>query len=161
MQSFVTRPLVALFTFVIGTAVAMIPSVFGPGAVTDQSAAERAVLEVQRAYLRAHVDRDTATLDRVLADDFTIGSSPYRRVSKAQRLAMLENEDFTFLSIDDREVQVTINGDFAVVTGEAVVKGRYQDRDFVSPRYWFARTFEKRDGQWQIVAVQANRFARW
>ena len=153
MPHLIVRLAVAILTFTIGLATATIPTGFRFN-TTLYSAAEREVLEVEQAYINAHIQRDTTALDRILADDFTIRLARDRVTTKAARLSLLENPDFTFMSIDTYNVKVQVSGDEAVVTGRAILRGRHRDREFSSPTYGFTRTYEKRQGHWQIVNVQ-------
>jgi ketosteroid isomerase-like protein len=118
------------------------------------TAAEQELLSIERRYLDAHVERDAAALDSILADDFIIANSRGRVSDKASRLALVEDSDFTFVNIETFDVDAHVNGDEGVVTGSATVTGRYQDREFQSPPYRFIRRYEKRQGRWQIVSVQ-------
>jgi ketosteroid isomerase-like protein len=153
--------LVSLATFLIGTAITA-PWSGGArhdaNATTANTAAEQELLSIERRYVDAHVQRDTATLDSILADDFTIMHRYGIVGDKAERLALLENPDFTFVSVDTSDVEVTVDGDEGTVTGRAVVRGRYGDREFRSPPYRYTRRYEKRQGRWQIVSVQFSRF---
>jgi ketosteroid isomerase-like protein len=155
MQRQALHIFVALVTFLIGmTAAGLRPAHHSD--LRSPSRAEQEVLSVEREYLDAHVEHDVATLDRILADDFTFLHGGRYVTTKAQRLALMENPDFSFLSIDTDDVDVSVNGDQAIVTGEAVVRGRYQEREFVSPPYSYLRVYEKRQGRWQIVSVEAT-----
>ncbi len=155
MKFYALRLIVALTTFVIGLTSATVLNAFRFDTATS-SAAQQEILQIERQYVQAHLQKDTATLDNILADEFTISS--YRRVTnKDQRLALLRNQYFAFESINTDEVKVDVNGDNATVTGEAVVQGRYGDREFTSPTYRFIREYEKRQGLWQIVSVRVLR----
>ena len=156
MQRQALHIFVALATFLVGmTAAQLWPAQHT--ALFSHSQAEQEVLSVERQYLDAHVARDAAALDRILSDDFTFLHGGRYLTSKAERLALMENPDFSFLSIDTDDVSVSVNGDHAFVTGEAVVRGRYKEREFVSPPYRYMRVYEKRQGRWQIVSVEATR----
>ncbi|HYY58885.1 MAG TPA: nuclear transport factor 2 family protein [Pyrinomonadaceae bacterium] len=157
MPRIIIHLLVSLATFLIGTAITAPWSSTARHEAHSYTSAEREILSLERRYLDAHVQRDTATLDSILADDFTIMHRYGRVGDKAERLALVENPDFTFLSVDTSDVDVTINGDEGIVTGRAVVTGRYEDREFRSPLYRFTRRYEKRQGRWQIVSVQFSR----
>ena len=150
--------LVSLATFFIGVTVAM-PWAADHHAVSgySNSSEERELLSIERRYLDAHVNRDVAALDSVLADDFVVLHRFGRVGDKAERLALVVNADFTFLAVDTDDVNVTVNGDAGMVTGRAVVHGRYAEQEFMSPPYRYARRYEKRDGRWQIVSVQFSR----
>ncbi|HEY0407553.1 MAG TPA: nuclear transport factor 2 family protein [Pyrinomonadaceae bacterium] len=150
------RLIVALFTFLIGlSSVAVLSPLRFDAAANGK--AEQEIRQAESQYLMAHLQRDTATLDSLLADEFTIGRVRGRGMNKAERLALLEDDDFAFTSIQTDNVQVSVNGESAVVTGEAVVQGHYGDREFASPPYGFTRQYEKRQGRWQIVSVTVHR----
>lgn len=156
MQRNIIYLFVSIATFLTGTIItapwrAADRAVAPPASYT---VAEQEMLSVERRYLDAHVERDVAALDSILADDFIIANSRGPVSDKASRLALVEDSDFTFVSIDTFDVDAHVNGDEGVVTGRATVTGRYQDREFQSPPYRFIRRYEKRQGRWQIVSVQ-------
>lgn len=153
MKHLAIRLIVSLLTFAIGLASFSLLNFSSPA---SDSRDEQAILRIERQYIQANVDGDTATLDRILADDFTIRS---RRgfTTKAERLALLENPDFSFKAISTDEVKVEVNGDRATVTGEASVESRHYDEVFASPTYRFTRSYEKREGGWKIVSVRVKR----
>jgi hypothetical protein len=156
MQRIIINLVVSLATFIIGVTAATPWTAFR---TTFDSQDKTEILKVEQQYLRAHINRDTATLDRVLADDFFISGYRGNVENKAERLALVEDPDRVFQSIDTRNVDVTvISSDRAYVTGEAVVRGSDHGRDFVSLPYHFIRTYERRDGQWQVVSVRCGRY---
>lgn len=157
MKYLALRLIVALSTFLVGLSVAAVLAPLRFDTVA-RGEAEQEILQVERQYIQAHLDSDTATLDNILADEFTIGRSRGRGMNKAQRLALLEDPDFAFASISTGDVQVEVNGERAIVTGRAMVEGHYGDREFSSPSYKFTRDYEKRQGRWQIVSVRVRRY---
>ena len=145
-----TRLPVALVTFFVGIAAANLGVRVWPGnAATAHDADERAVLEVEREYIRAHTERDVATLERVLADDFTSFGG---RVRKEQRLALLANPLFVVTSLETDDVSVGVGGTEGWVAGRARLSGSFRGRDFTTPYYRFTRRYVKRDGRWQIIS---------
>src|SRR5947209_9670055 len=74
-----TRLPVALVTFFVGIATAGMGARLWPGPNAAHGADERAVLEVEREYIRAHKERDVAALERVLAADFTSFGGTWRK----------------------------------------------------------------------------------
>jgi ketosteroid isomerase-like protein len=156
MQKIIIHLVVSLATFIIGVTAATPWTAFR---TTFDSQDKAEILRVEQQYLAAHINRDTATLESVLADDFTISGYRGNVENKAERLALVEDSDRVFQSIDTRNVEVTVeSADRAYVSGEAVVRGSDHGRDFVSLPYHFIRTYEKRDGQWQIVSVRCGRY---
>ena len=147
MRYYATRIPAALITFVLGVASANLL-----GYVWDGSSDERAVLAVEREYVRAHLERDVAALDRALADDFTMFRGT---VTKEQRLAWLSLPFVRITALDTDDVQVFVNGKEATVTGTARLTGTFRrGREYTTPRYGYTRHLEKRGGRWQIVSVE-------
>ncbi|HEX8190157.1 MAG TPA: nuclear transport factor 2 family protein, partial [Pyrinomonadaceae bacterium] len=136
----------ALITFVLGVASSGLA-----GYVWGGSSDERAVLAVEREYVRAHVERDVEALDRVLAEDFSMFRG---KVKKAHRLALISNPLFAVTSLKTDDVQVVVNGGEAFLTGTARLSGSFRGREFNTPRYGYTRHFEKRGGRWQIVSCE-------
>ncbi|MDQ3818829.1 MAG: nuclear transport factor 2 family protein [Acidobacteriota bacterium] len=155
MKYLAPRLLASLLTFVIGTVSFTVLHTYYLRAVLN-SPEGQAIMQAENAYVRANLNRDTATLDNILADEFTIGSR-WRVANKAQRLALLENPDFAFEDIHIDYADVYVSGETAVVKGTAYVQTRYYDEESISPTYRFTRTYEKRDGRWQIISVRIGR----
>ena len=157
MKHLAVRPIVTLITFFIGLLSVALVAPLGFNPISDSNA-EKEILQVEREYIQAHLDKDIATLERILANDFTFGD---RRLveSKAQRLAELKSPDFDFEAIRTSNIQVEVNGDSATVTGEAYTRTFQYDVEVTSPTYRFKRLYEKRDGRWQIVAVRVGAYA--
>jgi ketosteroid isomerase-like protein len=147
MKYFATRLPAVLITFIVGVAAANLGAYIWTGSTSDESA----VLAVEREYIRAHVERDVAALERVLADDFSMFRG---KVTKEQRLAWLANPFVVITALKTKDVQVVVSGDEALVTGTATLTGRLRKREFSTPRYGFTRHYQKRGGRWQIVSCE-------
>ena len=150
MKYFATRLPAALFTFFLGLAATNAAAYLWPGSAPDGSA-ERAVLAVEREYIRAHLEGDVGALDRVLADDFSMFGG---RITKEHRLALISNPFFAVTSLKTEGVEVVVNGREAIVTGAARLTGSFRGREFNTPRYGYTRHLEKRGGRWQIVSCE-------
>lgn len=150
MRSYAIRLSVAVATFLAGSALAGLFG-FSPFWEPARGPEERAVLAVEREYIRAHTERDVAALERVLADDFT---SFKGRVRKSHRLALLANPLFKVSSLVTDDVTVHVRGSRARVSGTARMAGSFRGRAFDIPPYDFTRRYEKRDGRWQIVSCE-------
>jgi ketosteroid isomerase-like protein len=148
MQRYAVRLAAAFFAFLVGTASSSLFNLFSPAAATG---AEREVMSVEREYVRAHLERDVAALEQLLADDFT---SFRGRVRKEHRLAMIANPYFRVASLETSGVRVEVSGDEARVTGTATMKGSMAGRDFETPDYKYTRRLERRNGRWQITHMR-------
>ncbi len=146
MRYYATRIPAALITFLLGVGSANLLAY-----VWEGSSDERAVLAVEREYVRAHVERDVAALDRVLADDFSMFGG---RITKEHRLALISNPLFTVTSLKTSDVQVVVDGGHAMLTGTARLSGSFRGREFTTPRYGYTRRLERRRGRWQIVSCE-------
>jgi len=150
MRSYAIRLSVAVATFLAGSALAGLFG-FSPFEAPARGREERAVLAVEREYIRAHTERDVAALERVLADDFTSFNG---RVRKSHRLAMLANPLFNVSSLEPDDWAVRVRADRARVRGTARRAGTFRGRVFDIPPYSLTRRYEKRDGRWQIVSCE-------
>ena len=146
MRNIAIRLPAALMTFVLGVASANLAAYVRAG-----GSDEAAVLAVEREYVRAHVERDVAALERVLADDFSMFGG---QVGKRHRLALLKNPVFAFTALETSDVRVVVSGKQALLTGTAKLTTRVRGREFTTPRYGYTRHFEKRGGRWQIVSCE-------
>lgn len=155
MQRIIINLVVSLATFIIGVTAATPWTAFR---ATFDSQDKKDILKLERQYLDAHLARDTTRLNAILADDFTFSQSWGGVTNKAGRLALLENPDFAFESIDTDNVEVSVEGDRATLTGVAVVYSSTRGKPSVTTPYSYERIFERRDGQWQIVSVRAGRY---
>jgi ketosteroid isomerase-like protein len=151
MKYHLTRFGAGLVTFILGVTLAG-SFAFDKSGGRD----ERAVLAVEREYVRAHLERDVEALDRVLADDFTSFGG---RVKKGHRLALLANPLFTVVSLETEGVEVSVQGDEARVDGRAKMKSSFRGREVTTPWYGFTRRYERRQGRWQIVSCHFS--LRW
>lgn len=145
------RLAVALLTFIVGTAAALV-SPWRSAAPTN-AAEEQEVLRVERQYIEANLDADTDTLNEILADDFSIRTRWGRVTNKAERLALLEDPFFAFQVIRADDVSAKVTGDKAVVTGHVFIRSSYGHERSSGASYRYTREYEKRGGRWRIVSV--------
>ena len=114
---------------------------------------ENALMQMERDWTDAGVKKDTATLDRILADDWVGIDSEGKAETKTQSLERIKSPDSTTDSATVAEMKVRIFGNTAVVTGINVEKSQAKGKD-TSGRYVWTDVFVKRNGRWQAVASQ-------
>jgi ketosteroid isomerase-like protein len=126
----------------------------------QQSASEVAKVETETLlrqlndeWVKAIVRRDAATLDRIMADDF-LSAHPLQRDNKAQLLNDLASGDLRVEYLNRENVSVRIWGNTAVLTGRDSAKWFYRGREW-SGNYNIIHVYANRDGEWNLVAVQA------
>jgi ketosteroid isomerase-like protein len=117
-----------------------------------------AVLKADRALTEAHIKRDVKEVDRLLGSDYFHTSPNGNVFDKKQILSGLTDGRLTFEKIDDSDVKVAVYGDTAVITGLSKMKGKSKSRGAFDEEYRWIRVYVRRDGNWQSVAEQMNRF---
>ena len=120
---------------------------------------EQAIRQLVSELDNAQQQHDTATLDRIWADDLTFTNPAGEVLTKAQRLASRKSGETKSESFRSDDVQVRLYGDTAVVTSRATVKGQRQGQD-IGGQFRITSVYVKRQGRWQLVAGQATRIAR-
>ena len=115
----------------------------------------KALLSIEDEWLHA---RDSATLERILADDFVHPVAQGVFLSKAEHIEWYVKH-LPPLERKRRfdQVRVRIYGDTAVVNGMVIANdasGKEVDRSV------FTDVFVYRDGRWQAVNAQENRVSR-
>jgi len=117
--------------------------------ISAQDRDKRTVLRIEHDWLRALVERDRATLDRILADDFMDSSWKGELRNKRQVLAGLSKRLPYSQHLQD--VQIKLYGDAAVVRGLNMVSDQ---NGRIVMRIRFTDVLVYRHGHWQAVAAQ-------
>jgi len=113
------------------------------------------ILQAEQAWTAAFLQLDLATIDQLMADDYTIIQPGGAVVGKAETLASLRSEQRYWASATSDEHQVRIYGDTAVVIGRWTAKGVNHSEAFdYAARYMCV--WVKRAGRWQMVADQST-----
>jgi hypothetical protein len=119
---------------------------------------ERDVVKVQDALISAYIHRDTVTLDRILADEYTFINEDAGGVATKRQIldSFKSGGDRQITSYKRQDDKVRIYGDVAILTyryqSEETYKGRYNGGD-----YRVTRILVSRDGQWQMVGGQETK----
>lgn len=120
-----------------------------------KSAAE--VMATLAVWADAVRDRDAKALELLFADDLVITTHDGKVRGKKEELEVLKpNPNLETVAIENEDVGIKVFGDAAVVT--ALTKMRFVasgKESQVAMRY--TAVFVKRDGRWQIVALQTAR----
>ena len=117
---------------------------------------EQALMQLEREWFDAYVKKDTATLDRIEADDFAVTDPSGMVSTKAQDIDGVKSGKLVFESGTFDDMKVRVYGAAAVVTARVTLKGTYIGQD-ISGAYRGIDVFVKRNGRWQVVASQVTR----
>jgi len=118
---------------------------------------EATITQLERDWVAAIIKKDTATIDRLLAEEFN-GTSPTAHLyPKSSAVEDLTKGIFVVDSMVLDEISVTPYGDTAVAFTSQEEKSRYNGKD-TSGHYHYTDVWVKKDGQWQVVASHGSRF---
>ena len=121
-----------------------------PAASQQSGAVEQTLIQLDRELMDAAVSKDKAVFDRVASDHYVFvnpGGGIQERGASADG-PILE-------SIQTENVMVRVDGDTAVLTGKAMVKGKFANGTDISGPYTYMRVFVKQKGQWRLAAMSA------
>ena len=129
----------------------------GLSAQTDS--VRQALTQMERDWAQAMAKRDQATLDRILAADYSSTNADGEVSTKAQGDADIKAGVLKYDSFVVDDMNVRLFGDTAVVTGRSTLKGSYKGKD-ISGQNRFTDVFVRRDGRWQVVTTHFSRVAK-
>lgn len=119
--------------------------------------AEATILALEGEWVAAIVDRDTATLDRLLADDF-VGTSPTAHYyDKDTAIEDLESGRLDVTSMELDEASANVFGDTAIAFTSQDEVSSYVGGD-TSGHYHYTNVWIRRNGEWQVVSSHGTRF---
>ena len=117
---------------------------------------EQVLMQMERDWSKAGLNKDAAALDRIVADDWTAIDFQGKTETKAQSLADLKSGSSSVQSIELGEMKVRVFGNTAVVTGSDTEKSTYKGKDS-SGKYVWMDVFVNRNGKWQAVASESTK----
>ena len=121
----------------------------------DVSEEEQELRRLDREWNEAYPRRDLATLERIIADDWTCIDGAGERIGKAELLERIASSASRIESHEFDEVEFRFYGDAAIVTGRLTGAGRDEEGPIsFSQRY--TRVYVKRGGTWRAVATQVT-----
>jgi len=130
-------------------------------AQTMEKTPENEALRVENERIQAVLQRDTAALEQLLADELIYTHSTGRVDSKAQFIHSIQSGDLNYLAMKHSDLDARVYGEVAVLTGRSAVKVKSPrtENQIVDLDIRFLNVYAKRKGQWQQVAWQSTRIA--
>ncbi len=110
---------------------------------------ERELKELVRLWDAADVNRDTAALDRLLADEFTLSGT-----AKSAYLAFIKAPTTVIESAVSDNFDVRVYKDMAVLIARDTIKLQ-KNGAAVTEVYRYIDVWVKRGGRWQCVATES------
>jgi ketosteroid isomerase-like protein len=119
---------------------------------------EQVVAKLERDWADAIVKGDVATIDRILADDFSYTNWDGTIETKAQHIEGIKSKVYKVESLNLENLKVRVFGEAAVVTVGQVEKSQWKGKDN-SGHYLFTDIYANRNGKWQVVAGHGCKIA--
>jgi ketosteroid isomerase-like protein len=130
----------------------------GSAVAAEMSATQQKLVDIEAAWSKATVAKDTATVASFLADDW-MGQNPSgKRYSKTDMLADMKSGASAATRMTNHDVSARVMGNMAVVQGADDEKSSYNGKD-TSGSYTWMDVFEKRGGKWVAIASQVTKTA--
>jgi hypothetical protein len=104
----------------------------------------KALRQLENDIAQAWVQRDTQTLDRILAGDYTFAGAGDVLIDKEQWVAGVDYPGIRTTSAIVDDLRIRVYGDAAVVTGRAVYRGWSKKSGEFVHRFRFTDTFTRR-----------------
>src|SRR6266700_753345 len=136
-----------LFTFAIA------PCAHAQENAADSSAVQAKLEGMEDAWVKALVNKDSAAVGNVIADDFAGFNPEGKHVGKSQLLDEAKNEPNTLSSATNDNMDVHVYGpNLATVSGTTTEKGKDKDGKQFTRTYVWVDTWTERNGKWECIA---------
>ena len=128
----------------------------------DNSKSEQELMQLERDWSAAYLKHDTATVDRILADEYSgtdgrgIVTSKADEIEEAKPPKPGASSPFTVLEESVTDMKVRIYGAVAVVNGRVIEKVKTAEKEF-EIQYRRTTVWVKREGRWQCVSFHGSR----
>jgi hypothetical protein len=123
-----------------------------PACVFAQQGTDEALIKLDRELMDALVKKDKAVADRVELENYVFINPGGGLEERGQART---GPAPTFESFEASDVVVRFNGDTAVLTGKAMVKGKLGNGTDITGTYRYMRVFVKQKGEWRLAATSA------
>jgi len=135
-----------------------------PGFSQSTSEAEKELLTIQEEWAEARVKPDIAYLEQLYAKEFRVQNIAGAVNSREDDISMFREGRIKPQYVRDVDLNVTLYGETAVVTGienvGGVAKtGPFKDQ-FAEFSIRFTNVFVRRDGRWQLVIHQGTQIPK-
>ncbi|MHC1769071.1 MAG: nuclear transport factor 2 family protein [Verrucomicrobiia bacterium] len=115
------------------------------------------IINMEKKYGRAIMQRDVKALELILADD-CVGSSAGIPWNKEQMVGYIASGSggYALKALEYHEFKARVYGDVATLACRATAKEQYDGKESTQA-YRVAETWVKRDGRWQMVAFDSSK----
>jgi hypothetical protein len=119
---------------------------------------EQAVRQLLNDISAALTRNDSAALDRIYANEYTLINESGVLTTKAPRLAAIKSGELKYESVSFDDVNIRLYGNTAVATYRVTSKGQFKGQE-IGGQFLATSTYVKMKGRYQLVAAQVTRIA--
>jgi ketosteroid isomerase-like protein len=141
-------------TLILACSAALLMAI--PAAAADMAMTQQKLVDLEAAWSKAQVQKDTAAISSIVADDWIGQNDSGKPETKAQLISDIKAGTMSSTSMNNHDVQVRLFRNIAVVQGADDEKSTFKGKDS-SGTYTWMDVFEKRDGKWVAVASQVTK----
>ena len=134
-----------------------------PTAWAQTASPVQQVRQLEREWLDAYEKRDSAAMQRIVADDFTIVFPDGSSQTKTDILAMLERGragDHPGPRFTTEDVQARAYGDTVILSGRVITHRKGPDGIESRQESRYTDTYVRLDGRWQVVASHLSNVSK-
>jgi len=125
------------------------------GSSTNPADVSAEILQLERDIMVAIKNKDAATLEPMVADDFIYRTHFGAEADKAEFLKSVASFPVEILAIRGEELKVNVYGETAVLTGMQLAEVRIPEGAAEEGAVAFTDVFVRRDGRWLMVLAYA------
>ena len=119
---------------------------------------ESQIEQLYREMYQAMVEKDSATLDRVHADEFVLVHMTGMRQSKREYIRAIMDGTLNYYSATHEQMDIVLDGDRATLTGRSRVTAAVFGGGRGTWRLQLRFQLVKRDGRWQFTEARASTY---
>ena len=120
--------------------------------------ARQEIEQLYRNMYKAMVEKDTAALNRVHADEFVLVHMTGMRQTKREYIRTIADGTLNYYSATHEQMDIAIDGDRATLTGRSRVTAAIFGGGRSTWRLQLRFQLVKRDGRWQFTEARASTY---
>jgi len=117
----------------------------------DASDVRQKILQIENEIMAAIKNKDAATLESLIADDFVYRTHFGAEADKATFLESIAQFPVEILSLRGEELRVNVYGETAILTGVQVAEARPPEGETEESAVAFTDVFVRHDDRWLMV----------
>jgi len=138
-----------------GLSIGLLAAIAVTAAHASSADDKKTVADLDTQYQAAVKKNDATTMDRILADDFTLVTGSGKIYSKADLLNEARGGQIVYEHQEDTAQTVRVWGDTAVVTAKLWEKGTENGKP-IDYTVWFSDTYVRTPTGWRYVFGQSS-----